>query len=95
MLGLLPSKADIRCIAETQHDGLEPVVSGKLHQGWLWAVLDGHPAGQPMIAAIDLMAAKSPNFVMLRIQQMAGLVNNPTTLVATFAFLNKALRYAV
>jgi len=32
---------------------------------------------------------------MLRIQQMAGLVNNPTTLVANFALLNKALRYAV
>ena len=26
MLGLLPSKADIRCIAETQHDGLEAVM---------------------------------------------------------------------
>ena len=30
-----------------------------------WAVLDGHPAGQPMIAAIDLMAAKSPECKML------------------------------
>jgi hypothetical protein len=31
-----------------------------LRERQYWAVLDGHPAGQPMIAAIDLMAAKSP-----------------------------------
>ena len=40
--------------------GLGAAIRRVSHEQQLWAVLDGHPAGQPMIAAIDLMAAKSP-----------------------------------
>ena len=41
-------------------EGLGAAIRRVSHEQQLWAVLDGHPAGQPMIAAIDLMAAKSP-----------------------------------
>ena len=40
--------------------GLGAAIRRVSHEQQLWAVRDGHPAGQPMIAAIDLMAAKSP-----------------------------------
>ena len=58
--------------------GLGAAIRRVSHEQQLWAVLDGHPAGQPMIAAIDLMAAKSPFFRMLRFNQIAAKQTKPT-----------------
>ena len=41
------------------------------------AVVDGYPAAQHMIAAIDLMAAKSPDRPMLRLEGMIALHGTP------------------